>query len=138
MHQSSLFWYINNLHTGNSAGYVFEAVPSSDTSIDNALSGYSFMYNSVLNGQQNLDIVAGSNKKSVMHLKTQEWLWYVPSSFGSAYDDGAGTDCTMHPCFNFSLINKSAFIIESGDFNGTVIPSEDRGNHQREGIKLFR
>lgn len=138
MQQSSLFWYVNKLHIGNNPGYVFEAVASRDTVIDNTLSGYGFIYNSVLNGQQDLDIIAASAKKSMIHLKTQEWLWYVPSSFGSAYDDGAGTDCTMHPCFNLSLINSSAFIIESGDFNGTVIPSEDRGDHHREGIKLFR
>lgn len=138
MQQSSLFWYVNRLHIGNGPGHVFEAVASSGTSIDNTLSGYSFMYGSVLNGQQNLDITAGTTKKSTIHLKTQEWLWYVPSSFGSDYDVAAGTDCTMHPCFNLSLINSSAFMIESGDFNGTVIPSEDRGDRQREGIKLFR
>ena len=138
MQQNSLFWYVNKSHIGNDPGYVFEAVASSDTGIDNALTGYGFTYNSVLNGQQDLDIIAGLAKKATIHLKTQEWLWYVPSSFGSAYDDGPGTDCTMHPCFNLSLINSSAFIIESGDFNGTVIPSEDRGDHYREGIKLFR
>lgn len=139
MKQNSLFWYINDLHSGNSAGYAFEAVASSDTLIDNALAGFTFNYNSVVSGEQDLDITAASTQKGTIHLKTQEWLWYVPSGFGSAYDDGAGTDCTMHPCFKFSLIpNNSVLKIESGDFNGTVIPDVNRSDYIQKGVKLFR
>lgn len=139
MKQSSLYWYVNKLHTGNSMGSVVEAVASSNTLIDNALAGYGFNYNSVLSGQQNFDIIAASREKATIHLKTQEWLWYVPSSFGSAYDDGAGTDCTMHPCFQFTFtIENDASIIQSGDFNGTLVPDKNRGDYQRTGVKVFR
>ena len=139
MKQSSLFWYINDLHSGNSAGNTFEAVASSDTLIDNVLAGFAFTYNSILLGTQDLDITAASTEKGTIHLKTQEWLWYVPSGFGSAYDDGAGTDCTMHPCFKFSLIpNNSVLKIESGDFNGTVVPDVNRSDYIQKGVKLFR
>ncbi len=139
MNQSSLFWYTNDMHSGDAAGNTYEAVPSSNTLIDNALVGFAFTYNPVVNGIEDLDITAASENKAIMHLKTQEWLWYVPSGFGSAYDDTAGTDCTMHPCFKFSFLpNNSVLKIESGDFNGTVIPDVNRSDYIQKGIKLFR
>ncbi|MFC2074314.1 hypothetical protein ACFLR3_03590, partial [Campylobacterota bacterium] len=139
MNQSSLFWYTNDMHSGNSAGNTFEAIASSNTLIDNVLSGFAFTYNPVVLGTQDLDITAASVDKTTIHLKTQEWLWYVPSGFGSAYDDVAGTDCTMHPCFKFSLLpNNSALKIESGEFNGAVIPDVNRNDYMQKGIKLFR
>jgi hypothetical protein len=139
MKQSSLFWYTNGIHSGNSAGNTFEAVASSNTLIDNVLAGFAFTYNPVLGGTQDLDITAASENKATIHLKTQEWLWYVPSGFGSAYDDGTGTDCTMHPCFKFSLLpNNSVLKIESGDFNGTVVPDVNRSDYIQKGVKLFR
>jgi len=139
MKQNSLFWHINNLHANNAEGDIIEAIASSNTLIDNALGGFSFSYGPVSTGQQDLDITAASEAKGVIHLKTQEWLWYVPSGFGSAYDDGTGTDCTMHPCFKFSLTpNNSALMIKSGDFNGTAVPDVNRSDYIQKGVKLFR
>ncbi len=137
--QTTLFWYLNDLHSGNTAGNAFEAIASSNTLIDNILAGFAFSYHSVLSGVQDLDITAASSKEATVHLKTQEWLWYVPSGFGSAYDDTAGSDCTMHPCFNVSVMpNNSVLKIESGDFNGTAIPDVNRSDYIQKGVKLFR
>ena len=139
MDQKTLFWYRNNLHTDNQEGDIVQAIASSNTQIDNALGGFGFDYLPVSTGRQGLNITAASRSKATIHLQTQKWLWYVPSGFGSAYDDGAGSDCTMHPCFTFSLLpSGSALMIESGDFTGTVVPDVNRSDYLKKGIKLFR
>ena len=139
MKQTSLSWYINGLHIDNSVGDIIEANASRTTIMGN-LAGFSFTYIPVSVGEQDLNIATvGSEEKSVIHLKTQEWLWYVPASFGSAYDDSAGSDCTMHPCFKLSIdpVNTPSFI-QSGSFEGAEIPDVNRSDYFQKGIKLFR
>lgn len=139
MTQTSLSWYINNLHTGNAAGYVIEARASSNMLIDNLLGGFTFGYLGVLGGKEEVSIASLTYQKATIHLKTQEWLWYVPSGLGAAYEDGPGSDCTMHPCFNYSNTSpNSALMIQSGDFNGTTVPDENRGDYLKKGVKVFR
>ena len=139
MKQTSLFWFINDLHTGDTPGNVVEATASSNTIIDNLFVGFTFSYAPVASGVETLGIDPATNKKAIIHLKTQEWLWYVPSGFGSAYDDTAGSDCTMHPCFNYTMTGTNgALMIQSGDFNGTAVPDQNRSDYQRKGVKLFR
>ncbi len=139
MRQSSINWYINDLHDNSDEGSVYEAIASSNSMIDNVIAGFSFNYNAPSLGKELLDITASPESKATLHLKTQEWLWYVPLGFGSAYDDTAGSDCTMHPCLKFSLIPaNSALRIESGDFNGTIVPDENRSDYSKKGVKLFR
>jgi len=137
MKQTSISWYINNLHDDNNEGNISEATASNNSIIDDI--GYSFSYNPVVSGKENLSINTSTASKATIHLKTQQWLWYVPSGFGSAYADTAGTDCTEHPCFKFTLVpNNTALKIESGDFNGTVVPDVNRSDYIKKGVKLFR
>ena len=139
MKQRSLFWFINHKHDDANEGYIIEAVASSSSLINDSLSEFSFSYNPVSSGYENLSINTASRAKATIHLKTQEWLWYVPSNFGSAYADTAGTDCTMHPCLKFSLVQKNIGLkVESGDFSGTVVPDENRSDYIQRGVKLFR
>ncbi len=139
MKQTSLLWYVNNLHAGDGPGSIIEASASSNTLIDAVLSGFSFTYPPVFAGIEALGITSSVSQKAMIHLATQEWLWYVPSGFGSAYDAGVGSDCTMHPCFKFSLKpGSTGLMIQSGDFNGTRVPDESRGDYLKKGIKVFR
>jgi len=139
MMQNALFWYLNEPHNTNNEGYVTEAIASSNTLIDNALGGYTFAYNPVGLGNQSIDINTASTTQATIHLKTQKWLWYSPSGFGSSYADTAGTDCSMHPCFKFTLVpNNTALKVESGDFNGTIVPDVNRSDYIKKGVKLFR
>lgn len=136
--QNTLFWYVNNLHNNNAQGEIKEAIASSNAIIDNDL-GFGFDYAGIATGEQNLEITSGGSNRGVIHLKTQPWLWYVPAGFGSAYDEGSGSDCTMHPCINYALIpSNGALKIQSGDFNGTAIPDVNREEYQQQGVKLFR
>ncbi len=139
MTQTGLSWYLNRLHTNNSMGDIVEASASSSTIVNN-LAGFNFSYAPVDIGQQDLVITAvGSQENTVIHLKTQEWLWYVPAGFGSAYDESAGSDCTMHPCFKLSItpVNTPS-IIQSGSFEGAQVPDVNRSDYFKKGIKLFR
>jgi len=139
MSKTSLFWHINNLHNTQAEGNISEATASTNTLIDNVLGGFTFSYGAITSGRQNLAITAASTFKATIHLQTQKWLWYVPSGFGSAYDDAAGSDCTMHPCFKFTkATNNTVLKIQSGDFNGTVIPDVTRKEYLKKGVKLFR
>jgi len=139
LRQNTLFWYLNEPHNTNNEGSVIEATASSNSLINNLIPGYNFSYNPVSLGQQIIDIDAASNSKATIHLKTKTWLWYVPSGFGSAYDDGAGSDCTMHPCFQFSLnSNNTSLKVQSGAFNGTIVPDVNRSSYNQTGVKLFR
>jgi len=139
MQQNGLFWYLNSGHISSNEGVVTQAVASSNTLIDNALGGYSFNYNPISSGEQGIDITAASTSKATIHLKTQKWLWYAPFGFGSSYADGGGSDCSMHPCFKFSIVpNNTALKVESGDFNGTIVPDENRSDYTQKGVKLFR
>jgi hypothetical protein len=139
MRRTSLSWYINNLHTGNAAGNIAEARASSNMLIDNLLGGFTFGYLGVFEGKEDLSIASLTQQKATIHLKTQEWLWYVPSGFGSAYDGATGSDCTMHPCFSYCYMTANgALMIQSGDFNGTTVPDENRGDYLKKGVKVFR
>jgi hypothetical protein len=139
MKQTSLFWFINSMHTGDNPGDIIEATASSNMIIDNVLAGFGFTYTPVSSGIEALGVTSGTNTKAVIHLKTQEWLWYAPSGFGSAYDDTAGSDCTMHPCFNYTFTTANGgLMIQSGDFNGTIVPDQNRSDYQKKGVKVFR
>jgi hypothetical protein len=107
--------------------------------IDNLLGGFTFGYLGVFEGKEDLSIASLTQQKATIHLKTQEWLWYVPSGFGSAYDGATGSDCTMHPCFSYCYMTANgALMIQSGDFNGTTVPDENRGDYLKKGVKVFR
>jgi len=139
MQRQTLFWYLNAPHNSNNEGSVLEAIASSNTLIDNTLGGYTFVYNPIGSGSQDIDINTASTSQATIHLKIQNWLWYTPTGFGSGYADGAGTDCSMHPCFKFTQVsNNSALKIESGDFNGTIVPDVNRSDYIKKGVKLFR
>lgn len=139
MKQTSLLWYINELHTGDEPGSIIEASASGNTLIDPVLSGFAFAYPLVSAGVENLGISSSLSRTATIHLKTQEWLWYVPAAFGSAYDEAAGSDCTMHPCFSYTLTTAGGgLMIQSGDFNGTRVPDENRGDYLKKGVKVFR
>ncbi|MBE0498989.1 MAG: hypothetical protein IBX43_07100 [Campylobacterales bacterium] len=139
MRQTSLSWYINNLHTGNAAGNIAEARASSNMLIDNFLGGFTFGYLGVFEGKEAVQTTSATQQKATIHLNTQEWLWHVPLSLGSAYDYGPGSDCTMHPCFNFYYTTANGVLmIKSGDFNGTTVPDENRGDYLKKGVKVFR
>ena len=139
MKQSSVYWFINNLHNDTNEGNITLATASSNTLIDNALGGYSYSYYPISLGNQNLGINTASSSTATIHLHTQEWLWYAPSGFGLPYDDTSGSDCSSHPCFKFSMLpTNNALKVESGDFNGTVVPDENRSDYIKKGVKLFR
>lgn len=139
MNQSSIAWYINNMHNIDKPGNIIEATASRNTLIDNALSGFTFTYPSISAGIEPLGIASTTTQQATIHLKTQRWLWYAPDGFGSDYNDTAGSDCTMHPCFQYTFTTSNTpAIIQSGDFNGTIVPDHNRSEYKRKGVKLFR
>ena len=71
----------------------------------------------------------------------QTWFWYIPALYGSEYNDSVGSNCTTHPCFNYTLKKepiKNTTEIKSGNFNGVDYSLPSRGGYRRTGVKLYR
>ena len=143
MKEAALYWWINakerNATDGNVTHYDVKKGFSLSTSDDThlSLSNFSEPSEGIVTFDLDYDIDVDRTIRNIVHLDISPWLWYVPEGLGGDYDYSSGSDCTRHPCFEYTLYGQSGAGVRSGEMNGSdfAIPA---GNKQRSGIKLFR
>ncbi|MEA1982066.1 MAG: hypothetical protein U9N39_00865 [Campylobacterota bacterium] len=134
--QNSLRWYRNSNHDSSFTD-ISEIDGTESSSLDTVdINITSF---SVANGKIDFNITNSDKKSFYMHIKTQDWLWYIPSTYGSEYDDTTGSKCLTHPCFKYSLKSSATSTgVKSGEFKGTDYTIPSRGDYEKTGVKVFR
>lgn len=144
MKSAGLYWWLNgkeqDFSDGNVTGYHAKNGYALSGSDDTHLSLSDF--SAPAEGKVTFSLDYGTDVDhtvhDVVHLSISPWLWYVPEGLGGDYDFSSGSDCTRHPCFDYTLYGKKATAgVRSGEMNGSdfAIPE---GNNTHSGIKLFR
>jgi len=139
--QNSLKWYKNNNHNVINKGNITEINATQSSTLKNI--EFSIDATDIANpnsGDINITIAKPTDDGTyTMHIKTQKWLWYIPSSLGSDYNESVNSNCTKHPCFKYTIkSNPSSNNISSGTFSGSDINVTDRGDYLKQGIKVYR
>jgi len=135
--QNSLKWYRHKNHTNLNNGNISEINATLNTNLDNVKFSISNT-NNIKNGTIKITIPKDKINNYTIHLKTQPWLWYIYKNFGDDYNDSIGSNCTEHPCFNFTRRNKNNDVdITSGYYYGGDIDVKDV-NYTKQGLKVFR
>ncbi len=145
--QNSLRWFRNAKHTSGSPGGIKEANVTTGVSLSGAQDRtVSVKVDRYGSGTAVMDINSSEalSKSRTIHLNIDRWLWYVPGGFGGSYDYGASSDCSRHPCFQYTYEVKGGTSggVLSGDFNGSDFDTETIETNatykRKEGVKLFR
>ncbi|WP_457593413.1 LamG-like jellyroll fold domain-containing protein, partial [Hydrogenimonas sp.] len=145
--QNSLRWFRNEKQTSRSSGGIKEANATTGASLaDTKDTSIVVGFDRYGSGTAVLEInnTTAVSKSRTIHLDIDPWLWYAPEGFGAAYDYGAASDCSMHPCFRYTYDVKGGGSggVLSGDFNGSDFaaqPIDSNATFERkEGVKLFR
>jgi hypothetical protein len=138
--QNSLHWYRHANHNSDAQGDAMSIHAMRDLTL-NTPSVFDINPSDIAdpsNGTINVSIPKHDGRY-YLHVKTQEWLWYVPGGFGTAYNESDGSQCTEHPCFNYtSKATPSREDISTGSFQGSDFSEQDRGDYTKKGIKVFR
>jgi len=138
--QNSLHWYRHANHNSDAQGDAISIHAMRNLTL-NTPSVFDINPSDIAdpsNGMIQLSIPKHDGRYD-LHVKMQPWLWYIPSGFGNAYDDSDGSQCTEHPCFNYtSKATPSHEDISTGSFQGSDFSEENRGDYTKKGIKVFR
>uniref|UniRef100_UPI00262EB97B LamG domain-containing protein n=1 Tax=Hydrogenimonas sp. TaxID=2231112 RepID=UPI00262EB97B len=144
--QNSLYWYRNEKHRSRMNGHIIEANATADVQLGSAADANMVMqYERFGSGTLTMEINTTENvaKTRVIHLNIDPWLWYVPKGFGGDYAYTPGSDCMVHPCFNYRFDRPGGGRrVQSGDFNGSDFDAGSLDTNvtyrRKHGVKVFR
>ncbi|RUM61942.1 MAG: hypothetical protein DSZ03_07680 [Sulfurimonas sp.] len=138
--RNSLAWWRNERHNNALFGDIsaVEATSGSTYTPPVTFSLSSTDISSPNNGTITLTLPRHDGRH-ILHVKTKPWLWYIPQSFGSRYNDAINSKCTSHPCFIYVFQDESSLdTISSGTYKGGNTKVYDRGEYNKQGVKVFR
>ena len=143
MKSAGLYWWLNDKEQDFIDGNVTEYHAKSGYALSGgddthvSLSNFSTPSKGQVGFDLDYDTDVDHTVRDVVHLDITPWLWYVPQGLGDDYDFSDGSDCTHHPCFEYTLYGQSGAGVRSGEMNGSDF-SISNSEKQRSGIKLFR
>ena len=137
--QVSLKWYINKKHTDKDMGYIYDLDDTKHTTLSED-SDANVTISSFDSGrfELNLKTDASSNSIYYIHINIDKYLWYIYKGFGEDYSYEQDSSCIEHPCFLYKYEKPTDEVISSGDYSGGDIDVKSRGEHTKEGVKVFR